>query len=63
MKRFFIIVCLNIFSGVVLAQQRKLPEKKGGIVPCLATCLIGSRVGLEMNEGKDIYQNAWIALS
>jgi len=35
---------------------------KGGIAPCLASCLIGPRVGLEMNEGQDIQQSEWIAL-
>lgn len=36
--------------------------KRGGIGPCAASCLIGPRVGLEMNEGKDIRTSEWIAL-
>jgi len=39
---------LAVASGV-LAE-----EKKGGAVPCLVTCCIGPRVGLEMNEDKSI---------
>lgn len=39
------------------------PSKKGGFTPTLATCLIGPRVGLEMNEGyTDIPLSEWIAL-
>jgi len=35
----------------------------GGIGPALASCLIGPRVGLEMNEGNDeIHLGEWIAL-
>jgi len=35
----------------------------GGFVPCLASCLIGPRVGLEMNEGiTEIHQAEWISL-
>jgi len=37
-------------------------EGKGGLGPCVASCCIGPRVGLEMNEGVDIYQSEWIAL-
>lgn len=44
---------------VIIAPARG----KGGIVPALASCMIGPRVGLEMNEGNDtIYQSEWIAL-
>lgn len=34
---------------------------KGGVVPCLATCFLGPRVGVEMNEGSKIRQMEWIA--
>jgi len=34
---------------------------KGGVGPCLASCCIGPRVGLEMNEGTKIRQMEWIA--
>jgi len=35
---------------------------EGGFAPCLASCLIGPRVGLEMNEGKQIETSEWIML-
>ncbi len=38
-------------------------HSRGGIGPALASCMIGPRVGLEMNEGNDtIYLSEWIAL-
>ncbi len=35
-------------------------EEKGGVMPCLASFFIGPRVGLEMNEGKQIETIEWI---
>ncbi|MBN1984375.1 MAG: hypothetical protein JW795_22815 [Chitinivibrionales bacterium] len=36
-------------------------EQTGGLGPCLATCLLGdTRIGLEMNEGKEIEDVDWI---
>jgi len=41
----------------------KIVANPGGIGPALASCLIGPRVGLEMNEGNDeIHLSEWIAL-
>lgn len=34
----------------------------GGIVPCLLTCYIGPRTGLEYNEGRKVAQIEWIEL-
>jgi len=55
MKKLIVNVLILIFlvTGLFAAE-------KGGIVPCLATCLIGPRVGLEMNEGKPINTSEWI---
>ncbi|UCH62221.1 MAG: DUF2380 domain-containing protein [Fidelibacterota bacterium] len=36
---------------------------KGGLGPCLASAYIGPRVGLEMNEGKEIQTSEWIGLA
>jgi hypothetical protein len=36
--------------------------ESGGSAPCLASCLIGPRVGLEMNEGKPINTSEWIGV-
>ncbi len=35
---------------------------KGGLGPCLASACIGPRVGLEMNEGKQIAFNEWLGI-
>jgi hypothetical protein len=35
---------------------------KGGMGPCLATCCLGPRVGLEMNEDTDIRGDEWNGL-
>lgn len=32
-------------------------DYNGGAIPCLSSCLIGPRVGLELNEGKPIEIN------
>jgi len=49
MKKLIVSTLILIFlvSGLSAAE-------KGGIMPCLASCLIGPRVGLEMNEGKKV---------
>ncbi len=44
-------------------MKEKMVANPGGIGPCLASCLIGPRVGLEMNEGNtEIHLSEWIAL-
>ncbi len=49
-------------SGDSHSSSKKV-SNPGGIGPALASCLIGPRVGLEMNEGNDeIYLSEWIAL-
>ncbi len=35
---------------------------KGGVAPCLATCCLGPRTGLEMNEGSSIRLTEWLRL-
>jgi len=44
-----VIVVITLFSGTILHA-----EEKGGVVPCVVSWFVGPRVGLEMNEGKDI---------
>jgi len=53
----FILITATLFMSTFLQA-----EEKGGFVPCLASCLIGPRVGLELNENKDIQQTEWIML-
>ncbi|MDO9548636.1 MAG: hypothetical protein Q7J65_06715 [Candidatus Marinimicrobia bacterium] len=44
-------------------SQPKTVSNPGGLGPALASCLIGPRVGLEMNEGNnEIHLSEWIAL-
>lgn len=61
-KILLFVIFVSVFTGLVSAQEEEKPAEKGGFVPCLATCMIGPRVGLEMNEGKDINQSEWIML-
>ena len=35
----------------------------GGFGPCAASCLLGPRVGLELNEGQDIHTSEWVAFA
>ena len=45
---------------VITSRSRRKP---GGFGPALASCLLGPRVGLEMNEGiEEIHLSEWIAL-
>ncbi|HDP69114.1 MAG TPA: hypothetical protein ENN20_11555 [Candidatus Marinimicrobia bacterium] len=44
-------------------STRRSRRKPGGFGPALASCLLGPRVGLEMNEGiEEIHLSEWIAL-
>lgn len=61
-KILLFVIFVSVFTGLVSAQEEEKPAEKGGFVPCLATCMIGPRVGLEMNEGIDINQSEWIML-
>ncbi len=59
MKKGFIFILITI---TLLMSTFLQAEENGGFVPCLASCLIGPRVGLEMNEGKEVTQSEWIGL-
>ncbi len=61
MKPYARPVCLLVFTGFLLAQEAKVERQPGGFEPCLSSCCIGPRVGLEMNEGVDIHRSEWIA--
>ena len=45
-----VLVCMFICLIAVSA----FGQEKGGVVPCLVSWFVGPRVGLEMNEGKQI---------
>ncbi|MBU4444051.1 hypothetical protein KJ656_03070 [bacterium] len=59
MKKGFIFILITV---TLLMSTFLQAEEKGGVVPCLASCLIGPRVGLEMNEGIKINTSEYIAL-
>ena len=61
-KLLLLVILVFVFAGLAFAQQGEKTEKSGGVVPCLATCLIGPRVGLEMNEGVKVNTSEYIAL-
>lgn len=38
------------------------PDKKGGVGPFLASCCLGPRVGLELNENQQVRTVEWVRL-
>ena len=60
-KTPLVIISVILMLSFSFAQdQGTATVSKGGINPCLASCCIGPRVGLEMNEGKEIVTSEWI---
>lgn len=57
MKKVSLLLALLVVLSIASAAT-----KKGGLNPCLATCFLGSRVGVEMNEGTKIRTTEWIGL-
>jgi len=55
-----IVICIVVVMALFAGSFAYAGE--GGFVPCLASCLIGPRVGLEMNEGRAIETSEWIML-
>ncbi len=55
------IITILLMLTVVFAQD-SMPANldAGGIKPCIASCCIGPRVGLEMNEGMPVQTEEWI---
>ena len=56
MKKFLLGLCL-------LAIMSSTLSAKGGVGPFLASCFLGPRVGLEMNDGSQVRTMEWIALA
>jgi hypothetical protein len=54
MRKRLVVLAVLAVSAVSSVQAA------GGVAPALATCFLGNRVGLEMNEGKAIETNDWI---
>ena len=51
-KGYVIVIVFVMLCGLLIASSPVLA--KGGAGPCLASCCLGPRIGLEMNEGMDI---------
>ena len=50
-----LVIAIVVLSAMSFAA-------KGGCAPCLATCFLGPRVGVEMNEGSKIRNAEFIGL-
>jgi len=53
-----VLMAALIFSTSTAYAQ----ENKGGIMPAAVSCLVGPRVGLEMNEGKPVEMMEWLGI-
>lgn len=45
------------------SEKVEYQGRKGGFGPCVSSCLIGPRVGLEMNEGIEIRDSEWVGFA
>lgn len=54
MKKYLIVISL------IAIMCSSLMAAKGGVAPFLASCCLGPRIGLEMNEGSKIQVTEWI---
>jgi hypothetical protein len=61
MKKYLSIILVIIFLSPCLSTSFA-EGSKGGVGPCLASCCIGPRVGLEMNDGRKIRTLEWLTL-
>ena len=55
-----IVFCFVLSSG--FAQETAPAKGDGGMMPGFASCCLGPRIGLEMNEGKPIEIQEWLQL-
>lgn len=47
---------------LIICSVANAKPPKGGAAPCLATCCLGPRVGLEMNEGTKVSNDEWFGV-
>ena len=60
MKKLIVsCICSCLFFGVSFAPIAQA-AKKGGCSPMFASCCLGPRIGLEMNEGAPIKGYEWL---
>tara|TARA_B100002003_G_scaffold229836_1_gene239497 strand:+ start:852 stop:1265 length:414 start_codon:yes stop_codon:yes gene_type:complete len=55
-----VLMASLIFSTSVAYAQEE--QSKGGVVPAAVSCMVGPRVGLEMNEGIPVETTEWLGL-
>ena len=55
-----VLMASLIFSTSVAYAQEE--QSKGGVVPAAVSCMVGPRVGLEMNEGKPVEMMEWLGI-
>ncbi|HOW27709.1 MAG TPA: hypothetical protein PK876_04305 [Elusimicrobiota bacterium] len=60
MKKLISVVLTMGF--LIAAFPAQSPAAKGGCGPFFASCCLGPRIGLEMNEGKEIKVIEWLRL-
>ncbi len=59
-KMLGMIVLLFVIQVACLSLASADATKKGGIMPACASCLLGPRIGLELNEGTPIRTEEWV---
>jgi len=58
-------VCLGLIFfafSLVFAQKDTSTKGKGGCMPAFTSCVLGPRIGLELNEGIPIETTEWLRL-
>lgn len=59
-KLLGMIVLLFVIQVACFSLASAATAKKGGMMPAAASCLLGPRIGLEMNEGSSIRTEEWV---
>ncbi|MDI6782115.1 MAG: hypothetical protein QME49_08450 [bacterium] len=59
-KMLGMIVLLLVVQMACFSLASADAAKKGGMTPAFASCLLGPRIGLELNEGTPIRTEEWI---
>ena len=51
-----LVLVLSVVSGVLAEEEKERP------IPGLVSCILGPRIGLEMNEGEEVEDIEWAML-
>ena len=60
--RKLVIVLMIVMLSTTLVTSGLAGDKKGGCLPFLGSCCLGPRIGLEMNEGRQVRTLEWLLL-